>query len=116
MKDSNSRLLSLPEPAVNTRKHQPCIFRRRSRKLNSSPVSCLHYGMLGGAIEMTVADEERPKDVVHIYDLNVNILVGDTIYGGPELTLHHARYHIFALDMLIHNKLPSRFQQRVQPS
>lgn len=58
---------------------------------------------------MTIADEERPKDVVHIYDFRINFSNGRDGLLGSELTLHHVRYHIFALDMLIHNKLPSGF-------
>lgn len=96
-----------------SRKHRPCIFRCRTRKLNPSPVSSLHYGLLGRAVEMTIAHEERPKDIVHIYDFPVNFSNGRHGFLGSKLTLHHVRYHIFALDMLIHNKLPSGFQQRV---
>ena len=76
----NSRLLSLPEPAVYSRKHQPHIFRCRTRKLNPSPVSSLHDGMQGSAIEMAIANEERPKDIVHIYDFRVNSLIRGTVY------------------------------------
>lgn len=59
---------------MNTREYPPCILRCRDRELNCPPISGLRDGVLDIAIEVTIAKEKRPKDVVQIYNFNVSSL------------------------------------------